>query len=287
VAAGDGVPVVIIGALNVSPESFYAGSVHPGDDLVRVADAMVAAGAAILDVGGMSTAPYLTGSVSEAEEADRLSTAVARLAGKIGVPISADTARPAPARAAFDAGATILNDVTGLRGDTSMASLARERAAGLILMASPVGLDATAAISPVTLVGRALAQSLAVAGAAGIPDERIVLDPGIGFFRDEAWPWYDWDCALIAGLGALRDLGRPLCVGVSRKSFIGQLTGRPDPEHRLAGSLAATAIAVHNGAALIRTHDVAETADAVRVATALRLAAEAPTGASARPSEGR
>src|SRR5512132_2856521 len=103
VAAGDGLAVVVVGALNVSPESFYAGSVHPGDDLVRVADAMVAAGAAILDVGGMSTAPYLTGSVSEAEEADRLATAVARLAGTIGVPISADTARSAPARAAFDA----------------------------------------------------------------------------------------------------------------------------------------------------------------------------------------
>jgi len=151
-----------------------------------------------------------------------------------------------------------------------MASLARERAAGLILMASPVALDATPAISPVAGVGRALAQSLAVARAAGIPDEHIVLDPGIGFFRDEAWPWYDWDCAVIAGLGELRGLGRPLCVGVSRKSFIGRLTARPDPEHRLAGSLAATAIAVYNGAALIRTHDVAETADAVLVATALR-----------------
>jgi dihydropteroate synthase len=137
-------------------------------------------------------------------------------------------------------------------------------------MASPVALRPTTPPSPLAGVTRALGRSLEIARAAGIPDERIVLDPGIGFFREESWPWFEWDAAVLAGLTELRQLGRPLCVGVSRKSFVGVLTGRTEPEGRLAGSLAATAIAVYHGAAVIRTHDVAETADAVRVATAVR-----------------
>jgi dihydropteroate synthase len=268
VVAGGRLPVVVIGALNVSPESFYPGSVHSGDDLVRAADAMVAAGASIIDVGGMSTAPYLAGQISETEEADRLASAVDRIARKLDVPVSADTARAVPFRAALDAGATILNDVTGLLGDLAMAPLARDRAAGVILMASPAGLPAKVE-SPVAGVAGALARSLEIARAAGILDDRIALDPGIGFFREQAWPWHEWDTAVIAGLGELQALGRPLCVGISRKSFIGALTGRTDPADRLAGSLAATAIAVHNGAALVRTHDVGATLDAVRVASAV------------------
>jgi len=99
-----------------------------------------------------------------------------------------------------------------------------------------------------------------------------VLDPGLGFFRDEPVPWDEWDVEVLTGLGSLVALGRPLCVGVSRKSFIGAITGRDRPEERLAGSLAATTVAVLNGAALIRTHDVAETLDAVRVAERMRRA---------------
>ena len=100
----------------------------------------------------------------------------------------------------------------------------------------------------------------------------MVLDPGIGFFRNEGLPWDEWDARVLAGLGALGALGRPLCVGVSRKSFIGAMTGRSKTEERLAGSLAATAVAVWNGAALIRAHDVAETLDAVRIAERIREA---------------
>jgi len=118
-----------------------------------------------------------------------------------------------------------------------------------------------------------LKRALAAARAAGVPEERIVLDPGIGFFRDEGVPWHVWDVAVLAGLPALAELGRPLCVGVSRKSFVGAITGREDPAARLPGSLAATAAAVLGGAALIRTHDVAETVDAVRVAERVRRAA--------------
>jgi dihydropteroate synthase len=140
--------------------------------------------------------------------------------------------------------------------------------ASLITMASP-GRGRTLG-APVATVRSLLGDALGRARAAGLAEERIVLDPGIGFFREAPVAWHDWDLAVLAGLAALRSLGRPLCVGVSRKSFIGALTGRTATEDRLPGSLAATAAAVLNGAALIRTHDVRETVDAVRVAERLR-----------------
>jgi dihydropteroate synthase len=122
----------------------------------------------------------------------------------------------------------------------------------------------------VAIIRKIIAEGLRRARAAGIPRRRIVVDPGIGFFRDTGMPWDQWDAAVLVGLGSLRSLGRPLCVGVSRKSFIGKILDLRDTDDRLAGSLAATAIAVVNGAAVIRTHDVAETRDAVRVAERLR-----------------
>lgn len=124
--------------------------------------------------------------------------------------------------------------------------------------------------SPVATVRDLLDSGLQRAAAAQIPRERIVVDPGIGFFRSEAVSWDEWDVSVLAELGALRALRRPICVGVSRKSFIGAIVERGDTEDRLAGSLAATAIAILNGAALVRTHDVAETRDAVRVAERVR-----------------
>lgn len=268
-AVGDGHPLAIIGVLNVSPESFFAGSIHTDpDDLLRAADGMVAAGAAILDVGAMSTAPYLPARIGEADETGRLAEAVGRLVEKCGVPVSVDTSRTGPARAALDAGATIVNDVSGLRGDPGMAALIASRGAGAIVMASPIAPSGPG--TPIETVSRALEGSLALAQRAGIPSERIVLDPGIGFFRRGPVPWYEWDAAVVAHLGELRYLGRPLCVGVSRKSFIGVLTGRDRPAERLSGSLAAAAVAVRNGAALVRTHDVGESRDAILVASALR-----------------
>jgi dihydropteroate synthase len=271
VTVGDDCPVALIGALNVSPESFYPGSVHTDPDaLLRAADAMVAAGAVILDVGGMSTAPYRETLVGETEEADRLAGAVSRLAGKLGVPISADTSRAGPAAAALEAGAVIVNDVTGFHGDPGLPPIVAAHGAGVILGASPAAAGAAGPGRPIDRVGAALAASLDRARAAGVPDERVVLDPGIGFFRPLVSRWWEWDAAVIASLDALVPLGRPVCVGVSRKSFVGALTGRDDPADRLAGSLAATAIAVYKGAALVRTHDVAETEDAIRVAAAMR-----------------
>jgi dihydropteroate synthase len=269
---GDGAPVGVVGALNVSPESFYAGSIHRGvDDLVRAAEAMVAAGAVAIDVGARATAPYRETAITIEEETERLALAIARLAATLPVPVSADTSREAPARAALDAGARIVNDVTAL-SDPAIGRLVAERGTGLILMAAPPNGPDTA--DPVEAVARLLQEALTRARAAGVPDEHVVLDPGIGFFRDGGLAWHEWDCRVLARLDRLRQLGRPICVGVSRKSFLGVITGRQSPAERLAASLAATAVAVWKGAALIRGHDVAETVDAVRVAE--RLAAARP-----------
>jgi dihydropteroate synthase len=273
VTLGDGLDVAVMGALNVSPESFYTGSVVSGrDQLLGAAEAMVRAGAALVDVGAMSTAPYLSAAVSPSEEADRLGLAVELLVSKLGLPVSADTSRAQPARAALEAGARVINDVTGLTGDPELASLVAAGGAGLIVMASDRG--APHADRPMAAVLALLGESHRLALAAGIPAEHIVVDPGIGFFRRQALPWHEWDCRVLAELHLLRQLERPVCVGVSRKSFIGALSAEPDPGARLPGSLAATAAAVLGGAHLIRCHDVAETIQAVRVAQAIRRAGE-------------
>jgi dihydropteroate synthase len=311
VTVGDGLPVAVLGVINVSPESFHPGSVYRGEEaIVTAALAMVEAGAALIDVGARSTAPYLETEVDEAVETERLTRAVDALAAKLPVPISADTSRPGPARAALEAGARVINDVSTLR-DSALARVVAAHSAGLILMAAPVpgerggvlgarrpqgwrrravGGDQTSrgargrrsemgrrtprtpprSPSPVATVRDLLDSGLQRAAAAQIPRERIVVDPGIGFFRSEAVSWDEWDVSVLAELGALRALRQPICVGVSRKSFIGAIVERGDTEDRLAGSLAATAIAILNGAALVRTHDVAETRDAVRVAERVR-----------------
>jgi dihydropteroate synthase len=297
VTVGDGVPVVIMGVVNVSPESFHSGSVYRSEEtIMRAGLEMVEAGAAVIDVGARSTAPYLDTAIDDATETERLARAVELLAAKLPVPISADTSRPGPARAALDAGARIVNDVRTLR-DPELARLVAARSAGVIVMASPA--PATPAGGPARLAARrsrahrrhaprrarahqqkgaaplATVRALLTAGlgrarAAGVAERRIVLDPGIGFFRGAGVAWPAWDVRVLAGLGTLRALGRPLAVGVSRKSFIGALLLQPDTSDRLSGSLSATAAAVLAGAALIRTHDVAATRDAVRVAERIR-----------------
>jgi dihydropteroate synthase len=267
VEIGGRAPVAVMGVINVSPESFHPGSVYGGDAILRAALDMVDAGAVLVDVGARSTAPYRATEIAESEETERLARAVERLADKLPVPVSADTARPAAARAALEAGARVLNDVSGL-ADAALAREVARHDASLITMAAP-GPGRTL-WAPIATVRALLGDALARARAGGIAEERIVLDPGIGFFREATVAWHEWDVAVLAGLSALRPLGRPLCVGVSRKSFLGALTGRTATEDRLAGSLAATTVAVLNGAALIRTHDVRETLDAVRVTERLR-----------------
>ena len=272
VAVGDGCPVRIVGAINVSPESFYAGSVARSRlALQRLAVRMVDEGADLLDIGAMSTAPYVKGAIGEAEERRRLGAGVRAVRQVVTVPISVDTQRGSVAAAGLDAGAQVVNDVSGLGYDTDMGNVARQ-AQGVILMASE---ERASREAPVTMVAALLRECLRRARAARIERQHIVLDPGVGFFRRAMLPWYEVDCVLLAQLSRLRQLRRPLLVGVSRKSFIGKLTGRADPGDRMWGSIAAAAVAAYNGAALIRTHDVAATRDAVRVATALRAVASA------------
>jgi dihydropteroate synthase len=271
VVVGDDSPVAVMGVINVSPESFHPGSVYRGDDTVLAAAlGMAEAGAALIDVGARSSAPYLDTAISEAEETQRLVRAVGALAAKLSVPVSVDTSRPAVARAALEAGARVVNDVSAL-SDPALARVAAEHDAGLIVMAAPG--PGRVVDTPMATVTRILRAALATANAAGVPTDHIVLDPGIGFFRDADVAWHAWDVAVLAELPTLAALGRPLCVGVSRKSFVGAITGRSDPAARLSGSLAATAAAVLGGAAVVRTHDVAETIDAVRVAERVRGAA--------------
>lgn len=264
---GGDAPVRVMAAINVSPESFYRGSVRADAAALRdAARRAVDEGADLIDLGARSTAPYGRTEVTDDEEVRRMRWAVEVVAGAVAVPISADTTRAVVAAAALAAGARVINDVSGLRGDPAMADLAAQ-GDGVVLMAAP---DGGPDAAPLALVRRALADSLARAAGAGLADDEIVVDPGIGFFTASATPPGDFNCIVLRQLAALADLGRPLLVGVSRKRFIGTLSGRQDPADRLAGSLAAAAVAVLRGAAIIRAHDVAATRDAVRVAAALR-----------------
>jgi dihydropteroate synthase len=265
---GDGHPVRIVGAINVSPESFYKGSVAADEATLRQrSERMAAEGADMLDIGAMSTAPYLETAISEAEEIRRLIWAIGILRSAVALPLSVDTKRFRVAAAAFDAGAAVINDVSGFRHDSALAKEAARRAQGAILVASE---NSPGAQDPIGTVRDLLRRSLSRADAVGVPRDRIVLDPGIGFFRKAALSWEAWDCEVVRRMGELRPLGRPILVGISRKSFIGKLLGREDPADRLPGSLAATTVAVLNGAHMVRTHDVGSTRDAIRMAEALR-----------------
>jgi len=266
-SAGDGFPVRLVGVINVSPESFYGGSV--ATDVHRIVDLahrLVAEGADLLDIGAMSTAPYRQTAIGEDEEIRRMTAALSALRGEVKVPLSADTQRASVAAAALAAGASVINDVSGLGHDPRMAEVAA-RAEGVILMARS---EEPTQSPPMQMLLHLFREILGRARQAGIPEERIVLDPGIGFHRRAALPWDEVDSLVIGELAQLRAFGRPLLVGISRKSFIGKITGKQDPADRLWGSLAATSVAVYNGAALVRTHDVAATRDAVRVAERLR-----------------
>jgi len=226
---------------------------------------LAAAGAAILDVGGESTRPGAE-EVPEAEELRRVVPVIAGLAGG-GAEVSVDTSKAAVAAAALDAGAAIVNDVTALRGDPEMAALCAERGATVVLM-HMLGDPRTMQRDPtyddvVAEVGTFLAERLRAALAAGIAEERIWLDPGIGFGKTA-----EHNLELLRRLPELRRLGRPLVVGTSRKSFIGRLDGSPASE-RLGGTIASSVLAAAEGAEVLRVHDVAEVAEAIKLADAV------------------
>ena len=261
-----GAPVRLLAIINVSPESFYPGSVAVGPQAVRDrAEQVAAEGADILDIGAMSTAPYKETWISAEQEAERLVEAIEAARAASGLPISADTARASVAEAALDAGAEIINDVSGLAGDPAMAELAARRGAGVILMANEDRIADDHTEKPCETVRAILAGAVERARRASIPKECIALDPGIGFFRGQPVPWHDWDVAVLHHLGELKTLGFPLLVSVSRKSFVGHLLGRKHAADRLPGSLAAAIWCIAHGARAIRTHDVQATRDAIRM----------------------
>jgi dihydropteroate synthase len=261
---GVGQPVRVMGVINVSPESFFPGSVRrTPEEVAETAAAMVEAGAEIIDVGGMSSAPYKEVWVSEDVEVERLRWAVRAVRDAVDVPVSADTFRVRAAEAALREGAEMVNDVTGLRNSPEIAVLVKEYSASLIVMANDVGGD----VDVMEGVLNQLKASLETAERHGVEPDRVVIDPGVGFHRRHAKKWYVVDGEIVRRLGELRVLGRPICVGVSRKSFIGKVTGRDDPATRVYGSVAAEALAAYNGADIIRTHNPAESLDAIKVAS--------------------
>lgn len=268
---------LVMGIVNRTPDSFSDGGRHASlADALDHARAMIGDGADILDIGGESTRPGAA-PVGEAEELDRVVPLIEALRRESEVVISIDTMKPAVMRAACAAGAEIINDVFALRAPGAL-DAARETKAAVCLMhmrGEPRTMQASPQYDDVSgEVAAFLSARIAACEVAGIPRERICLDPGIGFGKRLAH-----NLALLGSLAPLADLGFPLLTGVSRKSMFGELLGRP-VDQRLPGALAAAAIAVWQGAAIVRTHDVRATADAVRVAHALRMSSPAsfPTG---------
>ena len=258
---GEGLPVRVAGVVNLSPESFYKGSVAAGvEEACRCAGRMVNEGADAIDVGAMSTAPYLDGMVGEDVEMERLVPAVRAICESQSAVVTADTQRGSVAEAALGAGAAAINDVSG-GCDRRLLEAVAEQGASIILLPRPPSRDG----GPVESTLAGLRDAVGAALDAGIKEARIVIDPGIGFFRQLSTPWYERDAEVLANLGLMRELRRPVYVGVSRKSFIAKLTGAEDPSDRLGGSIAAAVLAVANGASMVRAHDVFETVQAIRL----------------------
>ena len=258
----------VMGVINVSPESFFKGSIRQREDeLIETALKMLEDGASFIDIGAKSTAPYLENQIPVEEEIRRALWALSILRDNVDVPISIDTTNAKVAEEAIKVGADIINDISGLKGDPEMVEVAREYNVPLILCAHK---DVEDFSNPVHEVINALQESLQIAYKNNIEKEKIAIDPAIGFLRPKYPPWYEWDSKVIANLNLLKVFGLPILVGVSRKSFIGAITGRRNPIERLAGSLGATAIAVWNGANIIRTHDVKETLDAIKIAHSIK-----------------
>ncbi len=254
----------VMSVINLSPESFYRDSiVDNSEQLAKVINGMEQDGADIIDVGGASTAPrgiYGTPEVTVKVELERVSSNLEYIVRNTKVPISIDTVHSEVAEAAIDIGISLVNDVSGLTRDKRMAKLVADRGVPIVLMADCGGSCQTLKAS-----FRSLERSVKTALSVGIPQERIIVDPGIGFGKPS-----EVDLEIIRELDRFCSLGHPVLVGVSRKAFIGNLLNQPDPSARLTGTIAATSVAVANGANLIRTHDVEEGKIAAKVGNALR-----------------
>jgi dihydropteroate synthase len=255
-----------MGVINVTPDSFSDGGefLDPARAIEHGRE-LIAEGADLVDVGGESTRPGAE-PVAAAEELRRVCPVVAALADG-GTAISIDTAKVTVAEAALDAGAEVVNDVTAFRAEPDLAGLCADRRCGVVLMhmqGTPRTMQDDPVYGDVVDDVRAfLAERIEFAVAAGIDAGRIGVDPGIGFGKT-----VEHNLELLARLGELTDLGRPILVGTSRKSFIGKITGR-DVQDRLGGTIASCVLAYANGAAIVRVHDVGPIREALQVAEAI------------------
>lgn len=260
--------VLIMGVLNVTPDSFSDGGHYQGvDAAVARAEAIEAEGADLLDIGGESSRPGAR-PVSIEEELARVLPVVSALAGRIRIPISVDTTKAEVAKQALDAGAAVINDISALCGDPEMAAVVAHAQAGLILMhmrGTPATMpDHPADAAVVEEIVDFLHARVEAAVAAGIDRDRIAVDPGLGFGKTG-----EQSLVLMGGLAAFWALGRPIVVGPSRKSFVGAVLERPVHE-REWGTAAAVAAGVLQGAHVVRVHSVAQMKDVTRMAQAIR-----------------
>ena len=257
-------PILLVGIVNVTPDSFSDGGrfLDP-DAAIRHALELIHDGADMIDVGGESTRPKAT-PVTETEELRRVMPVIEGLAGQVKVPISIDTMKPSVARAALQAGASIVNDVAANRDDDALWRVVAEAEAAYVVMhmqGTPQTMQAAPTyVDVVTEVGAFFEERLARLNRAGVRPDHVVLDPGLGFGKT-----LEHNLQLLARLDSFTKCNRPLMLGASRKSFIGQLAGDAEAAHRLPGSLACACWGAGLGVNLMRVHDVAETRQALAV----------------------
>ena len=272
---GNSNPVRIMGILNTSPESFYKKSISIGKERIRdTVSRMEDEGADFIDVGGMSTAPYLSTMISEKTETSRIIKAVKIIQQTSNLPISVDTSRATVAEEALELGVDIINDVSGLKYDPMMPKTIEKYCPSLVLCAYS---KKTVTGNQILKTKYLLKESLKIAKSANIPKSKIVLDPAIGFFRKAGKGFLftkinsdhvQRDLLILKNLSSIKS-GSPILVSVSNKSFIGKILKKKNPIDRIYGSIAAELVAIRNGANIIRTHNVEKTKNAMAVAQKL------------------
>ena len=275
IPVGGSNPVRIMGILNLSPESFFKKSVAMTKTQIKNAvQKMEQEGANFIDVGGMSTAPYLSTLISERTESERLLSAIKIIQNVSNLPISVDTCRSSVAEKVLNCGVEIINDISGLKYDLKMKKVISKSNASLILCAYDKKIVSG---NPVSVTRKLLRESIKIAKQEDISPDKIVLDPAIGFFRKNGkgpfftkskFDWFERDLLILQDLSLLKQ-DFPIMISVSNKSFLGKLLGKEDPLDRIFGSIAAEAISIMNGADIIRTHNVSASRDALLVASKL------------------
>jgi dihydropteroate synthase len=276
IGIGKSNPIRVMGVINTSPESFYKKSVFKDKKSIsKIAKLMEEDGADFIDVGGMSTAPYIKTLIPEDEEIKRITDAINAIHRVSKLPVSIDTCRAKVAKVALQLGAKIVNDVSGLKYDKNMTDVLEEYCPSVIVCAFSNKLVSG---NQVMQTRKLISQSIALALKSGVSKNEIVVDPAIGFFRKKARgvifskinsEWLQRDLLVLKNLNKIKDQ-YPILVSISRKSFIGKILNEPDPINRLYGSLAAETFAALNGADIIRTHNVRATSDIIKIVENLK-----------------